>query len=773
MDPHEVCMELQRCMKAVDEARTAGQLKQAEYALGDAMEVLFDRETLPLVFDEGALRLLHRELCSNSDLVSTEEGARVSEQLKKARSVHDFLFSIVDRKQTALDSAMLALIASEVSVDDVQGLDEEQLLELQKIRSQGAGGLQSCAESFAERLAEFLPAHKQQLTALTSNVVIAAKTPKTDKGTVYGLFVCEEKGYVRPLRVLSIDKATNLQVTQLQRASSDEVGTQWDQKACHAALRLAFGDTSFTVTWDLAREDTGMQGSSNGLALSAAILEKSDSLPKLDPYTASTGEVDADGAIHPVQGLEQKLQGAVDYGIRRVFVPQGCKLPEATPSLKVMPVASLQNLCDELNADWASVSTGVRSEFDRRKLLLNAFLREQGYQLQEREHNEGLQYQIKAYQADGTEIVVSGYPTTGKWRVESAPISLKSHLEELVGVRHKTRPSVPQESRVAVYAAPVSRSVIDEHLQKRVRSALDVFGTWQSKPVEHSLYAMELSTSAGKAVVTQYKSGKLVIGGQGDVFQKVCETVDRILEHDPAKDGGGPTSAPNRGRTESHRVPPPYVGTDESGKGDYLGPLVIAGVLVDRSTIRKLEDIGVRDSKRLSDNQVLGLAPKIESICGRGRCSTVTIMPETYNSLYEEFRKEGKNLNVLLAWGHARALENLIGSNGSITAVADQFGDPHYIESKLLEKARGAKLNLIQRPKAESEIGVAAASILARAEYLRRMDALSRAYGIELPKGASSEVAAVAKQIVVKHGQPELRKVAKLHFKTTKDVLMG
>jgi len=212
----------------------------------------------------------------------------------------------------------------------------------------------------------------------------------------------------------------------------------------------------------------------------------------------------------------------------------------------------------------------------------------------------------------------------------------------------------------------------------------------------------------------------------------------------------------------------PIIGTDESGKGDYFGPLVSAGVYVDEHTAPLLEFEGVRDSKKLSDNKIEELAKKIVEIC-KGNYSVIEISPEKYNDLYDQFINEKKNLNTLLAWGHAKAIEELLSKVECNTAIADQFADERFIQSKLQEK--GKKLKLVQMPKAEQNIAVAAASILARARFLEKLNKLSDDYKMDLPKGVSQSVIDNARKFVKTYGEEALKKVAKLHFRTTKEVL--
>jgi ribonuclease HIII len=209
---------------------------------------------------------------------------------------------------------------------------------------------------------------------------------------------------------------------------------------------------------------------------------------------------------------------------------------------------------------------------------------------------------------------------------------------------------------------------------------------------------------------------------------------------------------------EGCTTPSAWIGTDESGKGDYFGPLVVAGVYVDETLLPKLKALGVKDSKKLSDRAVLELDGSIRSLCPH---SVVAIGPEKYNDLYEKI----KNLNRLLAWGHARAIENILEKNPCARVVTDQFGDEQLVLNALLKKGREVQLE--QRHRAEDDPAVAAASILARAEFLRRLQQLSSKIGIMLPKGASSMVEATAHQIVEKKGIGILKEIAKLHFKTT------
>jgi len=206
-----------------------------------------------------------------------------------------------------------------------------------------------------------------------------------------------------------------------------------------------------------------------------------------------------------------------------------------------------------------------------------------------------------------------------------------------------------------------------------------------------------------------------------------------------------------------------WIGTDESGKGDYFGPLVVAGVFVDAEAANRLQRLGVRDSKRLSDQRAKELSFEIKRTTTH---NIVPIGPQRYNELIEKLG----NLNRLLAWGHARVIENILETVSCETVIADQFGDERFIENALME--RGKHIDLIQRPKAEADIAVAAASILARAEFLQRLLDLSDMFHTKIPKGSSSpDVESTAVQLVRAFGPNVLKRAVKYHFKTTQRVL--
>jgi ribonuclease HIII len=210
----------------------------------------------------------------------------------------------------------------------------------------------------------------------------------------------------------------------------------------------------------------------------------------------------------------------------------------------------------------------------------------------------------------------------------------------------------------------------------------------------------------------------------------------------------------------------PHFGIDESGKGDFLGPLVIAGAYVDRGIARHLLGLGVTDSKKVgSDSRIKILAEGIRNTPGIAT-NIVLIGPEKYNTLYDKFM----NLNDLLAWGHARVIENLLIQKPDCRrSLSDKFANERVIERVLLKQGR--QIQIDQRTKAESDIAVAAASILAREKFILWLQNRGKQLGVSLPKGVSAAVKSAAQSIVEKHGREALQTIAKMHFRTSAEIL--
>lgn len=263
-------------------------------------------------------------------------------------------------------------------------------------------------------------------------------------------------------------------------------------------------------------------------------------------------------------------------------------------------------------------------------------------------------------------------------------------------------------------------------------------------------------------LVRIYESKK---GVRHDFSQVKSSELLNMLEHHlniESPIGGMGKETPKNDSPTLSRLPDELIGTDESGKGDYFGPLVIAGVLVSKSSAAILKELGITDSKKMSDKTIIELAPKIKELCPY---AIVPIGNQKYNELYNKIN----NLNRLLAWGHARVIENILSKHDCPTVLSDQFGDEALIQKALLEK--GKNIKLYQMPRAEQNIAVAAASVLARNEYVIRLSQLESHYKLKLPKGASTATQNSAKAFLKQYGKGELSNVAKLHFKTTQQIL--
>ena len=262
--------------------------------------------------------------------------------------------------------------------------------------------------------------------------------------------------------------------------------------------------------------------------------------------------------------------------------------------------------------------------------------------------------------------------------------------------------------------------------------------------------------SGNKVNVAYYaKRGKLVVQGSG-----ADEFLEFVLLIDPATG----VSATKKSSSKVDKTP--HFGVDESGKGDYFGPLVIAGVYSDERTADALIKLGCKDSKAIPDDKkIASIAAKIMSTPGIAY-EVVCIGPKRYNELYTEFG----NLNRLLAWGHARVIAALHEKVPSCTrALSDQFANEWVLKTALGK--RRVPVQLEQRTKAESDVAVAAASILARARFVKWMSDTATAAGCDMPLGCAGHVTKAARAFVAKHGQERLADVAKLHFKTNAKVL--
>ena len=259
-----------------------------------------------------------------------------------------------------------------------------------------------------------------------------------------------------------------------------------------------------------------------------------------------------------------------------------------------------------------------------------------------------------------------------------------------------------------------------------------------------------------KTNVVFYQSGKLVVQGKG-----TQDFVEFVLEPQILRE------VTLGYETILHpELLAPRIGVDESGKGDFFGPLCVAGVYINESVVTAWKGAGIRDSKKISgDRRIAELAKLIRDTPGCVH-TVVPIGDEAYNRLYSNMG----SVNRLLAWGHSRVIENLMGQSHRmkplpVRAISDQFAhDKETVAGALMSLGRG--IELVQRHKAEEDLAVAAASILARNEFVTRLAALGKRFDFIFPKGGSAAVDAAAREFVGKYGAGKLGEVAKTHFRT-------
>jgi ribonuclease HIII len=257
--------------------------------------------------------------------------------------------------------------------------------------------------------------------------------------------------------------------------------------------------------------------------------------------------------------------------------------------------------------------------------------------------------------------------------------------------------------------------------------------SFEFRSVPHARF----SARSDGVIVTYYESGKLVIqGADPDTF---CT---RFL-------GLAPEPKPKTTSADETTV-----GSDESGKGDYFGPLIVAAVRLERELARELAGGPVRDSKQIADEACMRLGAALRSKLPH---AIARLDPDDYNREHARV----KNLNAILARLHGDVIREL--ASPGMLVVVDQFGDERWVANEVKDLG----VRLVQRPRGEEILAVAAASVIAREQFLIALRELSERWAIELAKGAGDPTDRAARKFVALHGVEKLGSVAKLHFKTT------
>jgi ribonuclease HIII len=306
--------------------------------------------------------------------------------------------------------------------------------------------------------------------------------------------------------------------------------------------------------------------------------------------------------------------------------------------------------------------------------------------------------------------------------------------------------------------------------QEDLQQQLQTVGGVELSPGPYESWRVKLVDGTSQATAIMYRSGKLVISGHAPAFDHAVAVVEGVGKPAaPKRPPAGPT------KSATSEAPPenePHIGTDEAGKGDFFGPLVTAGVYVDERTAKLLRTLGVRDSKLVGDRELRGLATNIRDVVEDDKRAVIILAPKRYNELYKQMRSEGKNLNTLLAWAHTRVIEDLIGHGlRPHFILSDQFGDKRYIENRLMVDTRLSGVPVLQMHRAEADVAVAAASILARDAFLGWLAQAGKRLGLTVPKGASPKVIETGKLLVSRMGADGLKDYAKVSFKTMQKVL--
>ena len=754
-----------------------------------------------LLFDEGGLSEVgHIETLDRIDQVLVENGAssgfpeyldqlrshreRVSDAhakfariLDRTLSIQDILYVWLDRWPHLVTPVGLAFIP-----------ETEQ--ELQAIRLQSGKPsdllqqffstyyLALTAEGKVDMVNQIQPTVKSALAALVS---------EEDRATVYALFADQGRGDGRCYRV----KVTLLPGTGSVDTDND---VREDMKrAARAATQYAFAISRFpreryNVHWSID-ESTTYEGASIGLAIAVGVLAELEK-QTIDRYTAFTGIVSLEGGhVQRVDNISEKLRAARAAGMYRVFVPKE-NVPEAEAAkgleeLIIVGVESVDEAWSFLRSSEGSFSPDASLKARIRHYELECG--RLGLHVTKEERDSFLRLVVTDYQTNipvdiyqgkrGVSVKIGGRKDTSAYRAASSIWSTVFGPRPTPAGAAKRRPFMIRE--------PGKRA--------EVAAALQDAGRFISRQEANCDYRLDFTDRGERVVVHQYASGTLLInqataGVAGDpLFTDLCRRVEVALgipalpgpseprsttglsAHVHVGDGVGADSSPSVA-SAVQGFDPPWIGTDESGKGDYFGPLVTAAVYVDDGILTQLASLGVRDSKLLTDQKAHALAASIRAVCA-GSFEEFELPPETYNRLYEEFKREGKKLNDLLAWSHFRAVMNLREHVNCDKVITDQFANVRILESRLLANGRKQVLNLTQMYRAEVDLAVAAASILARDRFLTWLERTSQKYGTQLPKGASREVIQAAREVIARYGAEELRKIAKLHFKTTETVL--
>ena len=743
--------------------------ERLEPTFDEICNLVFTDNAFMEFWDEELLNGLRElfQLKSPSVSVYGEQLRFLADRREFVQTANDIFFSLLDSKSTSTDIVdRLSRLLGISHPNPSTAIDPSRIADIRVSTS----SLSEKVRTFVDYLSTETPL---VMGAVTNDLYRIAETMKAQEtpGKVNAMLVTSDKvvGVLIPLSI-RLSPGEGKTICLVSVADRFTAAIDRARRAMESKGFLACGQDV-----DCSLEITSAEYSGDSIALAAAVgIYSAASKECFDPFTAFTGNINLDGSIFkilPVSGINAKLSAAVKSGCRRVFLPAENRSdvgPEFHERLQILYVTDIIDVLLKLQLNPAPVSG---ESLQVRKLnFLRAYCQNRGWDLSEGEQiQDALQFTVSP--AHPPEIKINLYYSGTHTPKTNDGEFFHDLLDGLQGL---------DQPKIATRDVNKTFLIKDVDLRRQIRERLEQMRP-DSMIEQYCDYSFRFQSAGERLVAKQYAKGTLQLQGRaGDLYKRVLDVIipPYNMKHPNAKllideylDDSAVVEAKASVKATGLVVRDilyPHIGTDESGKGDYFGPLVVAGVWVDEKTAEELEALGARDSKLLSDKRCKELAAKIREIC-QGKFEEIELVPERYNDLYDQFAKERKNLNHLLAWGHARAIESLAEKLPCDCAIADQFGDEKYILSKLM--AKGKKLELIQTPKGERYVAVAAASILARDRFLSRMEKFNLKYGLLLPKGASDLVVSVARSIVGKTGPQELRNVAKLHHRTTQRVI--
>jgi len=756
-------------IQSVQQAQTQMDSEQIDRAVQSLVKHLLEKDNYKRLGDERILSTAFRLLDQEFGAEIKDRLNSLSQWLEIVRDVNNKFYAILDH-EIELDELLFSHLPTwKVLADDIIcSFDNETKQRLVKIRD--SSGAEQKIQSF---ISIYIECAKQQnqdrdLSELEELVELVLKSLKRlSQWNVQALFSLGSNGGVYGITISSTPSGTG----SIKSNNEIDIEMRTAAKRAYELVKNKYlTGKNWDITWDIERGDIPYSGNSIGLALSLGILSTIERL-EIDPYTAFTGHVIWNtGKVEAVSDMDKKLEAAKQLGIRRVFIPLGNDDQEI-PGLKIIPVSSV----DETKVKLA-VKTYISSNSDFQKQAelklteLEFTLALKGVKVVGNIEN-GDNFKRLQFTDFHDQVFVNMY--FGKNGLSPIVQQKSCLLRDLIHkacdqIFEKSINQTTNDTKRSKYL--VSDHVVQDRIQNHILSL-----PFSAREVEKNcLYRAKISNNGQTVFIRQFNNGKLTIDGREPLFSEINNQIQDLLGYSAlSQDPSEKKLEEQIEAVKAINLGNQWIGTDEAGKGDYFGPLVGAAVLLDSNLADRLSKIGVKDSKQLSDKRNIELASKIINICGK-RAQVVLVPPARYNQLYKQFKQEGKNLNTLLAWVHTRALDDLLSifPQDQITVIIDKFADEEYIKNKLLENARRTNLNLVQLPKAEANLAVAAASILARAQFLNWLEKTSQQYHLSLPKGSSNpKISQIARQIIENYGQEKLAEIAKLHFKTTKDIM--